>query len=275
MNSKNFKGKNEEFYSEASILDKVKLFAYILKLNLLKQKRDYSLINKQYNSGRWNRKLEDIDFESLIGNYERNDLDNFNIVAFNDKLVKAIERDFEKKYTSQMLEILLEFKSDTVVELGCGLGGNLFMLQKNGFRNLEGYDLSENAIKNLQQYSKIKKYDIIFKQCDLNNKMISEYIENKIVFTHTCLEQCKHIMPNVIKNIVYGKPKLVINLEVDYDSSAFIVKKYVDACDYQNNLVRELKKLEHKQMLEIISIKKLSYQNHPLNRISSIIWKPL
>ena len=83
------------------------------------------------------------------------------------------------------------------------------------------------------------------------------------------------VTDEVLKNIINGKPKLVINFEVDYDSSSYIVKRYVDACDYQNNLVSELKKLKQSGKIEIISIKKLSYQNHPINRISAIIWKPV
>ena len=89
-------------YKNASIFDMIKLYAYVVKLSLKKQKRDYDVIDKQYNSGKWNRKFEDIDFESLIGNYSRKDIDKSNVVAYNDKLVYAVEKDFAKKYISKM-----------------------------------------------------------------------------------------------------------------------------------------------------------------------------
>ena len=98
-------------------------------------------------------------------------------------------------------------------------------------------------------------------------------IENKIVFTNTCLEQLKHSMPRVLQNILKGKPKLVINFEVDYDSSDSLVKDYFDACDYQNNFVSELKNM--KKQINIESINLLPLSLSPLNRLSSIIWKPI
>jgi hypothetical protein len=80
-------------------------------------------------------------------------------------------------------------------------------------------------------------------------------------------------MPNILKNIVIGKPKVVLNFEVDYDSSPIMVKKYLDACGYQNNLVRELKKLEKQKKIEITSIEKLLLSLSSVNRPSAITWK--
>lgn len=81
-------------------------------------------------------------------------------------------------------------------------------------------------------------------------------------------------MPNVLQNILKAKPKLVMNFEVDYDSSPYIVRKYFDSRDYQNNLVRNLKKLENQNKLEIISIQKMTYSGSPVNRRSVITWIP-
>ena len=80
-------------------------------------------------------------------------------------------------------------------------------------------------------------------------------------------------MPNVLKNIIKGKPKIVLNFEVDYDSAPMMVKKYFNSKGYQNNLVRELKKLEKQNIVEIISIQKLPLTLSPFNRLSLIIWK--
>ena len=52
-----------------------------------------------------------------------------------------------------------------------------------------------------------------------------------------------------------------------------MVKKYFDSKGYQNNLVRELKKLEKQNEVEIISIQKLPLTLSPFNRLSLIIWK--
>ena len=265
---------NKSDYKNVSILEILKIYGYVLKLGFKKQKRNRSLINQEYNSRMWNQKFEEIDFESLIGNYERKDIAKYVIVTYNDKPIKIVGKNFEKIYHSQIFKVLEEFREDSVIELGCGLGANLFMLHNEGFKKLGGYDLSENAINHLRRYSKMKGYDIHFDVHDLNKTFSSDMIKDKIVFTHTCLEQCKHIMSNVLRNILEGKPKLVINFEVNYDDAPFMVRKYLDSQDYQNNLVRELQILKKQGKIEILSIKKLLYTSSPVNRPSLIIWKP-
>lgn len=108
---------------------------------------------------------------------------------------------------------------------------------------------------------------------DLNQPFTENMIKNKVVFTHQCLEQCHLFMPNILKNIVKGRPKIVVNFEVDYDSSPIMVKKYFEHQGYQNNLVRELKKLEKQKKIEIISIERLPLSFNPFNRLSAITWE--
>jgi len=78
-------------------------------------------------------------------------------------------------------------------------------------------------------------------------------------------------MKTVVQNIVDSNPKLVINFEVDYDKRPFMMRKFLDAWDYQNNLVRELNKNED---VNVLSIKEFSALSSPVNVLSTIIWKP-
>ena len=261
-------------FKKASFFDTVKIFGYIMKLNFQKQKRDYDLVNKQYDLGLWNRPFEEIDFETAGGNYARKDMDQIIISPINDKLVKIPRRVYEEYAKIEFLSFFQNHIHDPIVELGCGLGYNLFSLYNSGFTDLAGYDLSKNSINNLKKYVKKKKIDINFDTCDLNKPLPRNLIDGKIVYTNTCLEQCKHIMPNVLQNILNGKPKLVMNFEVDYSSSPYIVRKYFDSCDYQNNLVGNLKQLENQKKIEIISIQKMTYSGTPVNRRSVISWIP-
>ena len=262
-------------YKKPSLIEILKIYGYVFKLNLQKQKRDYDLIDQGYNSGLWNKKFEEIDFESPQGNYSRTDSEDVVVMCYEGKMVKAKMQDFLMKRKSEFLEFFDEFdKMQTIVELGCGLGFNLFNLHRIGFKKLEGYDLSKNSIENLQKYVKMNDYDMYFDVCDLNKAFSKNMIKDKVVFTRGCLEQCKHIMQNALKNICNGYPKLVINFEVDYDASPYIVKKYLDSRDYQNNLVKELKILEKNGDIELVSIKKFKYSISPVNRSSAIMWKP-
>lgn len=258
--------------AKVTVKDKVKLYLYIGKLLLNQKKRDYSKINEEYNSGIWNQKYENIDFEKWSSNYDVDD-DKPRILVKNGKLFLDNRTDYINEYYQQLFDILDSYKNESIVELGVGLGHIIFQLQKRNFKHLEGYDISENAIKSLNKYGTEKKYSIKFGVHDLNKSFPETMIDNKIVFTHTCLEQVKRFMPNVLKNIIAGKPKLVINFEVDYNTSPLIVKKYFDARDYQNNLVNELQRLEKQKEIKIISINKFPLSLSPVNRLSAIIWK--
>jgi len=262
---------NENDIQKISFKEKLKIFGFVCKLFLKsRKKRTYDVVNADYDLGSWNREIEKIDFDTHYGKTDKNEMVVF---TFNGKILKGVRNKFEKKYNTMLLEFFVDYKEDSIVELGCGIGVHQFLLHGEGFRKLEGYDLSENAISRNQQYSKKKGISIKFGVQDLNQKFPENLIKDKVVFTHACLEQCHMIMPNVLKNIIDGKPKLVLNFEVDYDSAPIMIKKYFDSKGYQNNLVRELKKLQKQKKIEIISIKKLPLTLSPFNRLSVITWK--
>lgn len=261
--------------TNASIIEILKIYGYVMKLNLKKRKRDMNLIDKEYNSGKWKRPVEQIDFETVFGNYDRKDTDEFSIFSINDQLKKIKRRQFEELYQKEFLSFFKNYTQDQIIELGCGLGANLFGLYNNGFKNLNGCDVSNNAINNLKEYTRMKKINIDFFVHDLNNQFPQNTLDGKIVFTKTVMEQCKHIMPKVLQNICNGNPKIVIHFEVNYDSASLLVRKYFDARDYQNNLIKELKKLEKQKNIDILAIEKLKYQGSPVNKLSVVIWKPV
>lgn len=254
-----------------SFKEKLKIYGFICKLFLKsRKKRTYDVVNADYDLGAWNRDLEKIDFDTHYGNTDKNEVVVF---THNNKILKNVRSKFEKKYNDMLLSFFTDYKDDSIVEMGCGFGVHQFLLYEAGFRKLEGYDLSQNAISRNQQHSKKNGLSIKFGIQDLNEEFSENIIKDKVVFTHACLEQCHMIMSNVLKNIINAKPKLVINFEVDYDSSPVIVKKYFDSKGYQNNLVRELKKLQNQNKIEIISIEKLPLSLSPFNRLSIIKWK--
>ncbi len=255
-----------------TIKDKLRLYYDIELLKLKNIKREYKVINQEYNDGFWSNESEDTaNFETWVGNYGTGS--QVRIYVRDGKFFKGTKKEYAEEYYLQLDNVLEQYKNESIVELGCGRGHILFRLYHKDYKDLAGYDISENAISQLQKYCTTKKYPMNFDVQDLNKSFTPGIIKDKIVYTHTCLEQLKNYMPNVLKNIIDGKPKLVINFELDYDSSPFLVKEYFKARDYQNNLVRELKKLEKQNKVEIISIKKFSLALSPTNRISTIIWK--
>jgi SAM-dependent methyltransferase len=247
----------------------INAFSFKLLLKSAK-KRTYDVINSEYDLGGWSKDVTQINFESRAIHLNANsDI----IVNYNNTLVKCRLDSFEKNYNSMLVKLLSDYIEDSVVEMGCGLGVNLFLLHKAGFKSLEGYDLSKNAITRAKQYSEKNQMSIDFGVYDLNQPFTKNMIDGKVVFTHQCLEQCTLFMPAILKNLVNGKPKIVINFEVDYPSSSSKVKRYMNFQGYQNNLVSELKKLENQNQIEIISIMKLPLSYNSFNTPSMIIWK--
>jgi trans-aconitate methyltransferase len=248
------------------LVEKLKIYGYILKLTLHKRKRTSDIIKSEYNDGLWNRTNEN---SASTINKMYNKKDDETGLFVNDKIfLFSTYKNQAKKYWNQILTNLSDYKNSEVVELGCGLGANLFQLEKNGFKNLHGFDISENAI--LLARKNNENNTIKFNVLDMTHSLPD--FTNKIIFTHACLEQLKHSMKTVIQNIVDSNPKLVINFEVNYDNSPFMVRKYFDALDYQNNLVRELNK---NMNVEIISIQKFPVSLSAVNRLSCIIWKTI
>lgn len=262
-------------FKKASFMDVARLHAYVTKLNLKKKNRTAELVDKEYNSGQWNRNFENIEFETLGGNYDRNDMEQEQIFPINGQLRKMKRKEYFRRREIEFLSYFNQINDQEIVELGCGLGANLFSLYNAGFKKLSGSDISKNAIDNLKKYVRMKEININFEDFDLNEKFPDGFIQDKIVFTHTCLEQCKHTMSNIIKNIIDGQPKAVMNFEVDYNSAPKMVKKYFDACDYQNNLINELKKLQNDNIICDLKIRKLFYGGSPVNRHSLITWVPV
>ncbi len=257
--------------SPLSLKEKIMINAFSFSLFLKsKKKRTYDIINLDYDLGGWAKDVTQINLESRAISLSANsDI----IVNYNDTLVKCRLDNFEKRYNQMLEKLLSDYINDLVVEMGCGMGVNLFLLHKAGFKNLEGYDLSKNAITRGKQYSEKNHLSIDFGVSDLNQPFTKNMINGKVVFTHQCLEQCTLFMPSILKNLVNGKPKLVINFEVDYDSASSKVKRYMNYQGYQNNLVSELKKLENQNQIEIISITKLPLSYNSFNTPSMIIWK--
>jgi len=254
-----------------SLKEQVMINAFSFSLFLKsKKKRTYDIINSDYDDNLWDKDVQHID----LATHDISLSDSKKVIVhYKDKLVKCRFSNFEKTYKQMLVKLLSEYIDDSIVEMGCGMGSNLLLLHNAGFKNLKGYDLSKNAITRAKQYSKKNQLPLDFEVSDLNQSFAKNMIDGKVVFTHHCLEQCTLFMPNVLKNLVSGKPKIVINFEVDYDSASPKVKRYMNYQGYQNNLVSELKKLEKQNEIEIISITKLPLAFNSFNVASMIIWK--
>ena len=95
-----------------SFLDEIKLRLYIKKLKFKKIKRDQSTISLDYDQGVWNKKYDDIDFESLIGMYGKNPEESALFVK-DGKLINAKRELSSVRFG--MTSIKMVIKSDFVI----------------------------------------------------------------------------------------------------------------------------------------------------------------
>jgi 2-polyprenyl-3-methyl-5-hydroxy-6-metoxy-1,4-benzoquinol methylase len=246
------------------LLYKLKLLLYFRKLSKLNKHRTLVKINEDYEDGVWSRNH---DPTSIISMYE-GEGDRQELMVEGNHLFFGNIQEKYSQYLNQIIDNLKQYKHEKIVELGCGKGGLLFELNKNGFNSLQGFDLSKNAIKTAKDFAVKNDINIDFEVLDITKKIPN--LDDSIIITHTCLEQLKNYMPLVIKNMINANPKLVINFEVDYENCSYFQKKYMDSKDFQNNLITEL--INHK--IKIIKREKFNFGLKYLNQPSVTIWKP-
>ena len=88
-----------------SFSDKIKLQLYIKKLKYKKIKRDKKTITSDYDVGIWNKKYEDIDFESIPGMYGK-DVNSTSLFVKDNKIFKGKYSDYTEKFQKTLLNVL-------------------------------------------------------------------------------------------------------------------------------------------------------------------------
>jgi len=185
-------------------------------------------------------------YSNLVGN---NISTNF---LFDGKLYKGKTFEVSKHFMNHKVNTFKKIVSDedVIVEVGCGVGTQLFSLRANGINNkMEGYDISQNAIKACQQINHHFNCDIKFGVLDLTedfNSIVS--LKNKTVYSSHCLEQLKHYTDKIIYNLIKAKPKQVLHFEPikELYGSSFrdiVSRMYIYTVDFQSNLLVTLKKI--------------------------------
>jgi len=235
--------------------EKIKLYGYIFKQFLKHKKRTIDVIKQEWDQNTWNFfDVEKFPFASLLNKPITNEEGTYQL---EDRIIRLSRKDFSEKYENRWKIILNNAvsKDTPIVELGCGVGNKLFFLWKNGYKNLEGYDISENAIKIARKVNEKYGCNISFGVLDITQQI--PLFENKVICTFGCLEQLKHYMDSVLTKIYNAKPKAVIHFEFVKKHSTLISRMYVKSRDYQDNLFNILKKWEKENKIIIKNVEPL------------------
>ena len=226
---------------------KLKLILYAVKLRLKKPIiRSNEVIIKEYES--WWEKARI--YQNIIHNRNPDELVEF---SENETYHKTTHIDFTKIVLNEFLRFIKNSCNfdEPIVELGCGVGTNLFFLEDHGFTNLEGYELTPNGVKMAREFVKIKNSKIKIQQRDIIKDNID--IKNKTVITFLSLEQLKLNLEFMVDKIITNKPKQVLSFESIFES--IFEKWYAKHCGYQTDYHKLLRDKEQIRLLELEEFK--------------------
>ena len=111
-------------------------------------------------------------------------------------------------------------ENDSILELGCNVGRNLFYLWQSGYKNISGIEVNEHAIEIMR--SSFLPIDQVFIYNGLLEDVLPKIKDKKfdIIFSMAVLE---HIHPRsnfIFKEIVRTCRKHIITIEIEDSSSA-------------------------------------------------------
>lgn len=156
-----------------SLQQQVKYYLYVLKLATLQRKdrTTNEVINEyqtRYSQKRQVERLDDIlyiEYDKFIETEEIG-------FVFDDHFYLGDHREFLQNKEKNFQDWFKQFKTDSVCELGCGIGRHLFMLRNNNFQGkLIGLDVSKNGIKRAIEINEKFHTAIDFEFADFTEKI--------------------------------------------------------------------------------------------------------
>ena len=215
----------------------------------------------------------DIDNEVLKTTINAPDIygvyDDQHLVSIQKKLYLANWAAVSSLYESLLQKVLWfyvdKFNIETIVELGCGTGVNLFkFFYKNSIKKIIGGDICSNAVELGSTIARQCSIEADFKVFDYFddgsiNKIVSKIDEPYIIFTSHSIEQIQVGQTSLIDQILNlkKKPEVVVHFEpaLNLENSEFfskLCKLYAEKNLYNLDLLQELNKHKQNNDIEIL-----------------------
>lgn len=271
------------------------LFLYFkirFKYTSFKFLRNSSITNIEYDLGLFYSLLKNkpwLGFNNLYDYVTYKNCKKLNFSLIDGKILLKSQEDYYLYRHNKLFFLLNKYFNfeDSVIELGCGFGYNLFSLSLHNNNNSSlfyGFDFSLNG---LSAANDIKKFyaieNVFFDTLDLSLTFTHKksFFQNKQIFTYYCLEQLNNNIDHVIDNLILCNPKLVIHIEPTreiyrtnnlLDLNSYL---YSLAMDYPNRILDCLRHREKLGLLKILEVSVQKYAPTVRNFPVFIAWCPV
>jgi len=208
------------------------------------------------------------------------------IARWNGDFVKCVTDYFDYKLHIIIVDAILNkyvgTQFDNLYEFGCGPAYHLLRFREfNKNINLIGLDWATSSQDIINELSKLNITNITGYNFDYFNPDYSININPKsAIFTCASLEQIGENYKDFIDYIIDKKPDLCINFEPMFemlDENSLVDKLsilYFEKRNYLKNYLNYLRKLEKKDMIEIIKEQRLFGGSYFIEGYPIVIWRP-
>ncbi|SOH04468.1 hypothetical protein KSMBR1_1970 [Candidatus Kuenenia stuttgartiensis] len=189
-------------------------------------------------------------------------------------------------FYNQIIQAITRYltPNDTLVEMGCGWGRNLFTLyQRKLFKNAIGGEFTQEGITLGNLIAKEFNVPLEFFHFDYYNpkQEFMEKINGTVVFSHNSIEQITQMPQKTILSLIENRPKIVFHFEPIYEYRNkdtllhYMWKRYTQVNEYNINLLTLLKDFEKKGQIRIdLEVPHVLGLN-AFNPGSFIVWQPI
>lgn len=194
----------------------------------------------------------------------------------------APAREVMASYDRLLLDVIGPHNSETIVELGCGLGDKL--LKVAGFLKSPvsyGGEFTASGVECGRLLAMRYEIPAQFGHFDYNDpSTLASVPKNALVYTSHSIEQIPKLSESFIEGLIQRSPRCVIHLEPCYEDqdvttlTGLLRRRYIELNDYNLNLVGLLRSLEGQGRLRILDHCPNVLSDTPFNPTSVIIWEP-
>jgi hypothetical protein len=258
------------------------------RLALKNVRRTNDVVDSEYNSGAWDRLLNERAWlgctleEFLIGQDTAPRL-----AKVDGRIVRIATMDYYRYRIGALSKLIARHAGDatSLLELGAGYGANLFSLSLDPhWSKLRGFDIAPNGIESGRQIASHFQLDdrVSFDRIDLtkaNDPHFSE-LAGGTAFTYFCIEQIPYAVETVIENIIRARPARVVNIEPGVDMLKlsrprdFTSRIYIRSMDYQTRLFNLLDSLEAQGRIRILARERMGFAPTLHNDGLLYAWEP-